>query len=286
MAALAYFLLFLLNSLLVYGGKKITPEEREAFHKASGELFFLTSFNYDQFIKQGTWAVFYGLRACTHCMRFTPVWRELELVQDGYKPVRIAKVECMAEDRSVLPLCDWVNGFPSIYLHHNGVFKEEMLGDLNYNLTLDWLKSMAVKYSLNSTTVLRNTSNTSAMNRLKEIVAQGKEPSKDINPMGEIVHLTDQDFDEKTKGKLWFVMFHAPWCSHCKHLAPTWEELAGQVKGYINIGKVDATKESALAKRFGIDRFPMLKLYVFIITNHSSKVRGALVCQVIKASND
>ena len=263
MAALAYFLLFLLNSLLVYGGKKITPEEREAFHKATSQLFFLNNFNYDRVIKEGTWVVFYGLRACTHCMRFTPVWRELELVQDVYRPVRIAKVECMAEDRSVIPLCEWVTGFPSILLHHNGVFKEEMEGDLNYNLTLDWLKSMAVKYSLNSTTVKnQNTSNVSAMNMLKEIVAQGKEPSKDINPMGEIEHLTDQDFDEKTKGKLWFVMFHAPWCGHCKQLAPTWEELAREVKGYINIGKVDATKESALAKRFGIDRFPILKLYV------------------------
>jgi thioredoxin-like negative regulator of GroEL len=254
------FLLFLLSTLI--HGKKLTQEEREAFREATKHIFHLTSFNYDQVLKEGTFAVFYGLRACTHCSRFTPVWRELELVNSSFAPIRLAKVECMAPDKSVIQLCEWVSGFPSIFLHQNGVSKEEMLGDLSFNLTLTWLKSMMIKYtSLNDTSVeTQDASETTAMDMLKELAGKGREPSSDINPDGEIVHLTEQDFDEKTNGKVWFVMFHAPWCSHCKHFAPTWEELAKQVKGYINIGKVDATKETKLAARFGIDRFPMLKL--------------------------
>ena len=52
---------------------------------------------------------------------------------------------------------------------------------------------------------------------------------------------------------------YAPWCGHCKKLAPAWDELAREVQAEgINVGKVDCTVYKSLCSSKGVRGYPTL----------------------------
>lgn len=80
-----------------------------------------------------------------------------------------------------------------------------------------------------------------------------------------VIDLIPSNFDKLVfSGKPTLVEFFAPWCGHCKTLAPVYEELAQTfefAKDKVQIAKVDADSERDLGKRFGIQGFPTLKFF-------------------------
>jgi protein disulfide-isomerase A6 len=77
--------------------------------------------------------------------------------------------------------------------------------------------------------------------------------------------LTGATFDDAVSGKGAFVKFFAPWCGHCKKLAPDWNKLHGEFKDNANIviADVDCTADENkdLCAKMGVRGYPTLKYF-------------------------
>lgn len=78
-----------------------------------------------------------------------------------------------------------------------------------------------------------------------------------------MIELTDTNFDKLVleSDEVWLVEFFAPWCGHCKNLAPHWEKAASELKGKVKFGAVDATVNTMKASQYGIQGYPTIKFF-------------------------
>ena len=76
-----------------------------------------------------------------------------------------------------------------------------------------------------------------------------------------IMTLTSANFVEETGNGIVMVDFWAVWCMPCKAMAPVIEEIAGQTKGKVKVGKVDIDANGPLATQFGIQAIPAIIIF-------------------------
>jgi len=79
----------------------------------------------------------------------------------------------------------------------------------------------------------------------------------------DVVELTAGNFDYKVikSDQIWLIEFYAPWCGHCKSLAPEWKKAAKALKGVVSVGAVDMDVHGSVGGPYNVRGFPTLKIF-------------------------
>lgn len=210
--------------------------------KEGAKVVELSAETFDSSVRNGSagpWFVKFYAPWCGHCTRLAPKWAELAERLQGN--VTLAKVDATVEKELAERWA--VEGYPTLILIAEGsgyVYEGAR--------SLEALEAYALG-------------------------GYSKGPSSPPEPQDEeeeeansdSVKLTRITIDSSVRAggsQPWFLNFHIPTCGHCKSLGPAWEELARDLKGKVNVAKVNVLRDRALAERWAVDRFPTLRLVV------------------------
>ena len=78
---------------------------------------------------------------------------------------------------------------------------------------------------------------------------------------GLIKHFKDDTFSNEIEKGVTLVDFHAEWCGPCRMLGPVLEQVAKEMSGKANFGKIDIDTEQKTAAQFQVTSVPTLILF-------------------------
>lgn len=197
------------------------------------------------------WVVEFYAPWCGHCQQLVPEYSKAATALKGV--IKVGGVN--ADEHKQLAGQYNVKGFPSIKIFGANKkvptdFNQQRTAQSIVDAALDEAKKK-VKASLSGGGSGSGSSSKSG------------DSKKSSDSSDDVIELTDSNFDKLVldSSDIWLVEFFAPWCGHCKNLAPQWAKAASELKGKIKLGALDATVNAAKAQEYGVQGYPTIKFF-------------------------
>ncbi|KAM1770909.1 hypothetical protein ACFX11_045798 [Malus domestica] len=178
---------------------------------------------------------------CGHCQALTPIWEKAATVLKG-----VATVAALDADAHKSLAQEYgIRGLPTIKVFVPGKPPVDYQGARDVKPVAEFALQQ-IKALLKDRLSGKTTGGSS----------EKSEPSASVE-------LNSQNFNElvlKSK-ELWIVEFFAPWCGHCKKLAPEWKKAAKNLQGKVKLGHVDCDAEKSLMSKFNVQGFPTILVF-------------------------
>ncbi|KAL3658840.1 hypothetical protein V7S43_016206 [Phytophthora oleae] len=212
----------------------------------------LTEATFEHQTSSGVWFVKFYAPWCGHCKKLAPTIDEMSETEGlADKDVHVAKVDCTTEKS----ICERfsVGSYPTLKVVAGGK-------SYDYNGRRDVDAMVAF-----STDGYKKDFGERVLS-YAEFVAQRKAAAaehEENERKSSVVHLTTASFEDQVLNSKepWLIKFYAPWCGHCKRLAPTWNKLSRTLKendSKVSVAKVDCTVHRRVCSRFGVNGYPSL----------------------------
>ncbi|KAF8931208.1 thioredoxin-like protein [Dissophora ornata] len=213
--------------------------------EASAASKSLTESNFDATVADGATFVKFYSPACQHSQKLAPTWEQLAVEHQDWKRTKgfkFAEVDCLAQP-GVCEDSDIVS-YPTMQLFYKG----KPVSKYNKRRTTEALKEFVDAMSAEYINVPSNV-------KVQEV------GDVKVNALGKVVVLDQENYGRRTRFGPWLIEYYAPWCGHCKALAPIYDELAVALKGQVNVAKVDCTQNEEICHKEKIRGYPTIKLH-------------------------
>ena len=204
-----------------------------------------------------------------------------------YYDFQFAKVDCIANADKCAE--KQITSFPTLRLYKNGELIKANTGARNMKFMSEWVEEILETIRPGSrppggvaypkvgadhadpvvVTVPTDVADTASATvggkssvQATRVAAAG--PAKGTpNPQGRSVALTAENFQRQVTMTRdpWFIKFYAPWCQHCQAMAPSWQGMAREMKGKLNIGEVNCEVDKRLCKDVKVRGYPTIYFF-------------------------
>jgi len=231
-------------------GLVVFTSTAHGLYSSNDEVQVLTGANFKSKVLDSDelWLVEFYAPWCGHCKNLAPEWQKAAKALKGI--VNLGAVDMDQPEAQSAGAPYGIKGFPTIKIFAK-----------NKNSPTDYQGGRTAQAIVDE-----------AMNQLKSLVKErltGKSSGSKSSGSGgsgsssDVVELTESNFESLVLNSddMWLVEFFAPWCGHCKNLEPEWKRAAGELKGKVKLGAVDATVHGSLAQKYGVQGYPTIKYF-------------------------